>query len=338
MKRSHASNAAVYTLLIWLLPAASLAQAVPAPLPPPGSAPPPAAADTVGASRPLQESLSGLAKADYDVGRILFGDADYAGALVKFQNAFDRSGDVRLLWNIAVCEKNLRHYANVLHLVERYRAAWDARMTPSHRAEVNDVLQTVRTLISTVRIVVDQPDASIFVDGTLAGKSPLTEPLSIDLGNRRIRVSKPGFQDQELVQDFTGGSEVTFNLNLQREVREGRLTILTDASNTISIDGSGVGAGQWQGSLLAGEHRLRVSAPNKRPYARELVIQAGQTRTLHISLEAEQSGSSAWWWVGAGVVAAGGLATGAYFLTKPSAQTKPEIGSWDPGVIPLTTK
>jgi hypothetical protein len=285
----------------------------------------------------LQETLSGAAKADYDVGRILFGDSDFAGALVKFQNAFDRSGDVRLLWNIAVCEKNLRHYANVLRLVERYRAEWDARMTPSHRAEVNDVLQTVRTLISTVRIVVDQADASIFVDGALAGKSPLSEPLSIDLGTRRIRVSKPGFQDRELVQDFTGGSEVTFNLNLQREVREGQLTIFTDASNAISIDGTDVGAGYWQGSLLSGEHRVRVSAPNKRPYAKELVIQAGQTRTLHVGLEAAQSGGgTAWLWVGAGVLAAGGLATGAYFLAKPSVQAKPEVGSWDPGVIPLT--
>src|SRR5262245_25502031 len=68
----------------------------------------------------LAESLPGEARANYDAGRVLFEDQDYAGALVKFERAFKHTPDPRLLWNMAACEKSLRHYARALELLERY--------------------------------------------------------------------------------------------------------------------------------------------------------------------------------------------------------------------------
>ena len=39
--------------------------------------------------------MTGLSKQEYDSARILFDNADYAGALVKFQHAFELSSDPR---------------------------------------------------------------------------------------------------------------------------------------------------------------------------------------------------------------------------------------------------
>src|SRR5579862_8187589 len=88
----------------------------------PSPAPAPSAPTTPTAAGPatLSDSLSGQAKDDYESGRILFENGDNAGALVKFQHAFDLSSDSRLLWDMGACEKNLRHYVHVLRLVERY--------------------------------------------------------------------------------------------------------------------------------------------------------------------------------------------------------------------------
>ena len=66
---------------------------------------------------PLGDALSGEAKAEYDAARILFGDDDFAGALVKFERAFEFSGDLRLLWNMAVCEKSLPFEATASFLL-----------------------------------------------------------------------------------------------------------------------------------------------------------------------------------------------------------------------------
>jgi hypothetical protein len=288
------------------------------------------------APSPLAVSLGGQAKVDYEAGRILVADKDFAGALVKFQQAFVQSGDRRLLWNMAVCEKNLRHYGNVLGLLERYQREGDAGMSDAHRKEVKDVVDTVKTLISNVQIAVNEAGASVFVDDRLMGQTPLDAPLRIDLGKRKIRVAKPGFSDQSVVQEFAGGSTVTFSFTLKPKPSEARLTISSDEASMINIDGAAMGERYWQGSVLAGEHRIRVTAPGMQPYTKEMVLVAGQSRTLHISLVREKSGVPAYVWVGAGVLAAGGLATGAYFLFGNSGERPaPDIGTLPPGYVRL---
>src|ERR1700759_4037610 len=69
-------------------------------------APPPAN----GAVKPLSDSLTGLAKAEYEAAKILYGTKDHAKAIVKFGRAYEISREPRLLFNIAVCQKNLRRY------------------------------------------------------------------------------------------------------------------------------------------------------------------------------------------------------------------------------------
>jgi PEGA domain len=301
---------------------------------PDASAPPPTAA--AGGLAPLSESLTGQAKDDYNAARILIGDNDFAGAQVKFAQALEHSGDLRLLWNMAVCEKNLRHYVNVLQLLTRYQREGDARMTEQQRAEVAAVVQTVRTLISRVHLEVDQDAATVFVDDKQVGTTPLPEPLLIDLGRRRIRASKPGYDDAEIVQDIAGGSELSFSLALKPEVHAGRLSISAESASSIRIDGAFVGYATWQGELPAGEHSLQVTAPGKRAYSQELVLSVGQVRSLQITLEREKSGISPLVWIGAGVLVAGGLATGAYFLLRPTpASAQSYVGTLGTVALPM---
>jgi hypothetical protein len=276
----------------------------------------------------LAESLSGQAASDYDSGRILYDDQDYAGASLKFQRAYADSKDPRLLWNVAASEKNLRHYANVLRLLERYIAEAEGSIPHAQRREVDDVIQTVRLLISTLHLSVDQPEVAISVDGVVVGSSPLMEPLWVDLGRRELLLHKPGFQDQRIVQEFAGGSEVSLHVHMQAEEKDGRLNVFAARGQSIRIDGRIVGDGQWSGSLPEGDHMLRVSAEDMRPYQLEISVRAGQTRTLHVALEPEKGGSSIWLWIGAGAaVVAGGLAVGGYFLLRPPHKVGPVDGS-----------
>jgi hypothetical protein len=284
---------------------------------------------------PLTDSLMGQAKLDYEAGRILFNDEDYSGALVKFQRAFEQAGDLRLLWNMAVCEKNLRHYAAVLRLLERYRREGEATMTQLQRAEVNEVLQTVQMLVSSARITVSENGATVSIDDRPVGQTPLAEPILVDLGQHRITVAKPGFRTEHVTQDFTGGSEVNVDLTLLPDVAASRLTVTTDADATISINGNPVGEGMWSGSLPAGEHAIRVAAVGMHPYEAGIALQPGQARSLNITLRPEESGGGvpAWVWVGVGVVAAGGIATGAFFLFRdPAGESMPVTGTLGPAV------
>jgi hypothetical protein len=298
------------------------------------SALPAPAATAAQQRRPLADSLTGQAATDYHAGRILFDDQDYAGAAIKFERAYEESHEPRLLWNIAACEKNLRHYATVAALLDRYIAEAGATMPPEHRAEVDEVIRTVKLLISTVRLNVDHRGALVFVDDLPVGTTPLPGPITVDLGRRSFRITKPGYQDQELTRDVTGGSQFTLDVVLERVVDSGQLRVVAGSAASVRIDGGIVGQGEWTGTLPAGEHVLRVTADGMRPYEKEIDIVAGQTRTLYVSLESEPSGGvPTWVWIGAGVVVAGGLATTGYFLFRGPREVAPETASL--GEIPL---
>lgn len=274
----------------------------------------------------LADTLSGQAKSDYEAGRVLFADGDYLGAFVKFEQAHALQGDARLLWNMAACEKNRRHYSSVLALLERYKREGGATFTDAHRQEVDDVVAMVRLLISTVELVVDQAGASVYVDDHPVGTTPLKQPLHVDLGKRRLRIAKPGFVEQSIVQDFTGGSSLTLRFALQPQPRDGRLRIA--AQGTIYVDGKRVGQGAWDGMLPAGVHTLRISAVDMRPYERDVVLIAGQTRSLNITLSPVRGGGvSPVVWIGAAVLAASGLAVGGYFLLRDESQQNLATGT-----------
>jgi len=282
----------------------------------------------------LGESLSGQAREDYESGRVLFENHDFAGALVKFQHAFDLSSDVRLLWNMGACEKNLRHYVRVHGLVERFLREGGSRITGAQRDEAEAVLRTIRPLIGEIRVNVNEAGASVFVDDELVGATPIREPLRIDLGDRRVRVSKPGFKDQVVAQHVAGGSEATLTVALDREVSEGRLLVATDPAGAIEIDGRTVGLGRWQGAVPPGSHALRITAPGMRPYSSDLLLREAESRTVDVTLQRESAGISPAWWIGGSIVAAAGLGVGGYFLLRPSSSTaQPTPGTINPYMI-----
>jgi hypothetical protein len=290
-------------------------------------APSPQSAPVVAHSS-LAESLTGQAATDYHAGRILFDDQDYAGAAIKFERAYEESRDPRLLWNVAACEKNLRHYTKVLALLDRYVAEAGATMQPEHRAEVDEVIRTVKLLVSSVRLTANLPGALVLVDDVPVGTTPLSGPITVDLGRRSFRITKPGYQEQELTRDVTGGSQLTLDVVLERVVDSGQLRVVAGSGATIRVDGAIMGHEEWTGTLAAGEHTLRVTGDGMRPYDKEISIVATQTRTLYVSLEPEPSrGVPTWVWIGAGVVVAGGLATTGYFLFRGPREVAPETAS-----------
>jgi hypothetical protein len=296
----------------------------------------PSAPTAAATEQSLADSLTGQAKVDYDLGRLLYNDHDDAGAYVKFEHAYQQSHDPRLLWNMATCEKNRRHYAQVLSLIDRYQREGAGRLTAAQRSEAAEVARTVRLLVSEVHLEVNEAGASVFVDDELIGTTPVAHPIHVNLGKRRVRVSKAGFKDHVIVQDFTGGSEVTFSLALQPAPHEGHVTIATTAHGSIQIDGKMMGEGRWEGQMASGTHSIRVTAPDMVPYSTEVNVRDGESRTLDITLEAQKSGVPAFVWIGAGVLAVGGLSVGGYFLFRPTDAAPPAtVGTLSPGTIQL---
>ncbi len=302
----------------------------------------PATTTASAAPTPLASTLVGTAKADYDAGVLLFEDGDFAGALLKFKSAYDASSDPRLLWNMAVCQKQQRHYAKMLPLIEEYLAKGGASVTPEERAEAKTVLDTLQPFVGRLQIEANQKDSSVFVDDELVGTTPLTDQR-VDMGERRIRVTKPEFVDWVRTISVQGGSSLIVTANLQPVRHVGILKVDTDIGGDIRVDGKLVGRGHWQGELPSGTHAIEVRAPGMQVYVGDAAVLDNQTNNLRVSLRPlpkapeDQSHTPVWLWVAGGTLAAAGLGLGAYALFRPTdTKTAPPVaGTMEPGVVTL---
>jgi len=326
--RSATAGALSLCLVLGSLPGTALAQSKPAavadPAPAPAAPAPPA---------PLADSLRGMARADYAAARILYEDGDYAGALTKLQSAYDASKDPRLLWNMAACEKALRHYVSVLDLLERYAGEGAQLISDEERQATAELVETVQAFVNQLTLESSPDGADVLVDGVKLGTTPLPRPLRLDMGKRQLRVEKPGYLPHEEEVDLPGGKSASLSVKLAPEVHEGVLRVVSDPAAVISVDGHVVGTATWSGTLPSGPHSVHVSANGKLPHQTEVVIKDHDTSSLMVNLVSEAPApmarpSNTLWWVLGGVALAGaGLST--YLLLRPGDPPRqPDLGSW----------
>jgi hypothetical protein len=296
------------------------------PEPPPPPAPPPG-------PPPLSETLTGAAKGDYESGKLLYGDGDYAGSLVKFSSAYEASKEPRLLWNMAACEKNLRHYSKALKLVREYAKDEGKVLTDDDKKEAQELIKVMEPFTAKLQVNVDEPGAEVTLDDEVLGKSPI-EPVVVDIGTRKLRVRKDEFEEVVKEVPVGGAAQVSLDVKLVKIVHEGRINVKASNDATISIDDKVVGTGAWAGALPSGGHTLKVTAPKMRVYQTEVLIQDKQSREVAVTLEPEPSkGLPAWAWIAGGVVVAGGLATGGYFIFKQDPKYDGPNGNLSPGLV-----
>lgn len=286
---------------------------------------------------PLSSSLTGAAKEAYDLGRQLYRTGDFAGALLQFERAYDLASDVRLLWNVAVCEKNLHRYARARKTLERYLIEGGSQLSEQSRKDAVDLSQALSKFVSALRVSVSEPGATIYIDDEQVGISPLAEPLLVDMGTRRLRVSKKMFYDFMEQRVLIGGMDAALDVKLTPEVHQGRLSIVADKDDVIRLDGKVVGQGQWEGSVASGGHTLRVTAPGKKPYQSEVIVQENSVRRVPVTLDAEPRwGVPTWLLVTGGAVIAAGFGVGiGYFVFKSGDAPPPVAGNLPPYSIDI---
>ncbi len=238
-------------------------------------------------AKSLAQSLSGSAKADYEAAKVLASDGDFAGALIKFQSAYEAAKDPRLLWNVAFCQKNLRHYAKVISTLQQYMADTSTALTDKDRKDAKELIQTIEPFTTRVTMHVTEDGAQISMDGELVGTSPLAAPIVVDIGERHIRVSKDGFVAFEKTAPFGGSAEVSLEVKLDKELHEGHLLVNAPAAATVFLDDQPIGLGKIDRSVPSGGHQLRVTAAGMRNFQSEIVIQDRETRSVEVVLEKE---------------------------------------------------
>jgi hypothetical protein len=234
----------------------------------------------------LAQSLPPDARRDYDAGKLLFEDGDYATALLKYQAAYDRTRDPRLLWNVAVCQKDLRHYAKAAATLTRYLGEGGELLSASDRHDAQELSRAIAPFTVPTTIHVSEPGTQVWVDEALVGQSPLPAPVALDMGTRRVRAKKDGYRLFDREFPVGGSAATTIEVTLERQGGHVQLNVPADA--TVWIDEREAGHGpRLELDLTAGPHATRVTAPRMRPLQTDVVVEDGRSRALDLALEAE---------------------------------------------------
>lgn len=260
----------------------------------------------------LSATLEGEAKSSYEQARILFGTSDFGGALAQYERAHALQPDPRLLWNMAVCHKQLRHYAKALPLIEAFLEGASDTTSAEEKRQAREFGQALRSLVGTLSLHCDDPQVTVFIDEEPAPEA-CAQPQLLDGGAHRIRATKAEYQERSDSVVVPGGGTAAWTISLEPRVHQGHLTVRTDLEGYILVDGRGVGPQNWSGTLPVGKHRIDVSAPGKKDFRAEIEVLDGDQRTVVATLEEDDRGVPVWALVLGGAVVAAGATIGTYF-------------------------
>jgi hypothetical protein len=274
------------------------------------------------------------ALSDSESAMMLWEDQDYLGAQLKYQLVYEKTHDPRVLWNLAVCEKALRHYAKALPLVRRYLKDAAAQITDEQRQEALELAQAIESFVGPVRIESDQRAATIYVDGEEVGKTPLKEPLYLDMGDRKITLRKRGFKEATNVLRVLGQKhEERVFVRLERDIPAATLEVRAGKGQWIWIDGSEVGRDRWEGLVSPSVHRIRVTGAGYKTQEVEADLSNGGHASVWVTPRPLDPAEKGYLWPLIGALATVTAVAGvvAYYGLKPSTTraTQPEVGQLD---------
>jgi hypothetical protein len=282
----------------------------------------------------LSETLTGMAKAEYEAGKILYQAKDFGNAIIKFEKTYELSRDPRLLWNIAICQKELRRYTRMLATIKKLLAEGGPMLNEQDKQDAAEIAKTVEAFVSPLKLTVNEPGAAVTIDGESVGTTPLPGPVLVDVGTRSIRVTKKGFKERTESLLVGGGGEVALAIRLEKEIHRGRLIVEAGPEDMIYLDGKAVGRGTFDGSVPSGGHTLRVTSPGMTSHQSEVLIQDDKMRRIPVTLE-KQSDSSKWLWVAGGAALLIGAAVGGALLFQPPDNIVE--GTIEPNVVKITS-
>lgn len=154
----------------------------------------------------------------FEQGIALYEEGDYSAALFEFEKAYETKPDHRLLYNVGVTALELKDYAAAIDALTRYLEQGGDDIDKDRRTEVEGQLSTLRSRVGAVTIDCSVEGAEVRVDGKVVATTPLSEPLTLNLGSRTIEVAVPGggYESYSTDIEVAGGSSTTLAVSLSR--------------------------------------------------------------------------------------------------------------------------
>jgi tetratricopeptide (TPR) repeat protein len=147
----------------------------------------------------------------------LYEDGDYTLALAEFERVYELVPDYRVLYNIGQVSMQLGRYARALRTLREYVSRGGQELPSDRRSSVQADLASLEARTATVKLDVKPEGTEVSIDGAVVGKSPLAEPLVVDVGERTVQARATGYVSVGQTLTLAGGDWRQITLTLEPE-------------------------------------------------------------------------------------------------------------------------
>lgn len=237
----------------------------------------------------LKESLTGEALDAFNRGVELYKNQNFEGAKAEFEQAFKLSNDLRLLFNVAIAERDSKHYSRAVARLEQLLKE-GSELSEKEQQDARDLLEGLKQFTAPITISSNEADTVILVDNVEVGKTPLAHPIIVDVGERNIIARKQGFLDANKRITVSGGREEKIDFSLEVVVKKGILSVKAGGAPvaTVFVDGVEQGPTPWQGEVLAEKHTIELRAKGYVPEIRTEVVAFKGTTAIEVAMRLDQ--------------------------------------------------
>jgi hypothetical protein len=254
----------------------------------------------------LKDSLPIEARGHWDAGIALAQKATqtqdpktWASARTSFYEAYKVSNNPRVLFNVAVCEKNIQQFHKAYQTIQKELDDGKTATPPLNAAEIKEATefkQGLEKFVAKVSVDVDPKDAEVFLNDD---KLDLTKPgpYLVSIGESRVVAKKPGFADAVQKLELAGGATGTATLKLLPLERTSivNVAVVGPQRATVKVDGQEIGyataATPFSGPVKVQDtpHQISVEAPGFATATQTVTVKEGPPIFLNIQLAADQA-------------------------------------------------
>lgn len=228
-------------------PAGSSSQALPAPAAPPGSA---------GASAPDVEAAKEKAKARFVRGLELVQNEAWDAALAEFLASREIYATRVAVKNAAMCLRQLNRSPDALAMYQELVQRFGSNLSADEKRMVDDAIAQLRERVGEIVVATNVQGATVIVGGKERGKSPIADPVVVDVGTHTVRVFKEGYLPFEAQVAVAGKQRKSVQATMQALAASGTLAVAEAEGGKfqVVVDGAEMGNTPWTGTLAIGFH------------------------------------------------------------------------------------
>lgn len=149
----------------------------------------------------------------FEKGVSFYRDGEYQAALLEFKRAYELFPNYRVLYNLGQTSRELKDHASALVAFERYLAEGE-NIDAARKRDVEQWIAELRTKVARLRVSTNVPGAEITVDDLLVGTTPLTEPILLNAGRRKVSATLSGHVPVQRYIDVAGADAAELSLEL----------------------------------------------------------------------------------------------------------------------------